>query len=330
MTDQGKCFESALFHSFCNIFRIHKIRTYGYRPQCNGICKRFNQSLKHSLRKLLSKPQQSNWDLYLTFVVFTNNTSVHTSTGFKPQFLTFGAETRLPADLAFVASDPDALEQLANVHDGHGYTAGLHTLFKSFSNLHSVFESVRTNLESFHQREKERDNLGAVERGFRPGDMVKIRLTSRQPGPSKFKSEWSGPHQVVRVRVVVVTVKEVSTGREYNTHHDRLSNHIFSKKFAPGTTARPGVLPRGLPGTHANPRENPEEPEEDLHPVADPAIALQRSRQGSVLRPRRDPNFDYSSSFLDSVLPLHASTFSARDHSFALFAASLPSHTNSG
>ena len=89
---------------------------------------------------------------------------------------------------------------------------------------------------------------------------------------------------------------------------------LFSKKFAPSTTARAGVLPGVLPGTHANPRENPEEPEKDLHPVADPAIALQRSRHGRVLKPRRDPNFDYSSSFLDSELPLHASTFSARDH----------------
>ena len=181
----------------------------------------------HSLRKLLSKPQQSNWDLYLNFVVCSYNTSVHSSTGFTPQFLTFGAEARLPADLVFGASDPDALEQLANVQDGHGTTAGLHSLFKSFSNLHSVFESVRTNLESFHQREKDRYDLGAVGRVFHPGDMVKIRLKSRQPGPTKFKSEWSGPHQVVRVRGVVVTVREVSTGREYNTHHDRLSNPIF-------------------------------------------------------------------------------------------------------
>ena len=46
LTDQGKCFESALFHSFCTLFRINKIRTSGYRPQCTGICERFNQSLK--------------------------------------------------------------------------------------------------------------------------------------------------------------------------------------------------------------------------------------------------------------------------------------------
>ena len=37
-TDQIDCFESALFQSFCNLFRICKIRTSGDRPQSNGIC----------------------------------------------------------------------------------------------------------------------------------------------------------------------------------------------------------------------------------------------------------------------------------------------------
>jgi transposase InsO family protein len=55
LTDQGKCFESALFSSLCKFFRISKIRTSGYRPQSNGICERFNQTLKRSLCKLLPK-----------------------------------------------------------------------------------------------------------------------------------------------------------------------------------------------------------------------------------------------------------------------------------
>ena len=158
----------------------------------------------------------------------------------------------------------------------------VYTFCKLLLNLYSVFESVRTNLESFHQREKDRYDLGAVEHIFQTGDMVNIRLKCRQPGPSKFKSEWSGPHQMVRVRGVVVTVREVSTGREYNDHHNRLSNPVFSRKFTPGTTAGAGVLP----GSHANPRENPEKPEEDLHTEVESAVALHWSRHGRVLRPR--------------------------------------------
>ena len=63
---------------------------------------------------------------------------------------------------------------------------------------------------------------------FTPGDQVRIRLKSRQKGNSKLLSKRSSPHEVLQVRGVVVTVRELSTGREYNTHHDRLSNSLFS------------------------------------------------------------------------------------------------------
>lgn len=44
-TDQGRNFESEQFASFCTLFRICKIKTTAYRPQSNGICERFNQTL---------------------------------------------------------------------------------------------------------------------------------------------------------------------------------------------------------------------------------------------------------------------------------------------
>ena len=91
-----------------------------------------------------------------------------------------------------------------------------------------MFESVLTNLKSLHQREKDRYELGEVERVFHPGNIFKIRFKSQQPRPSKFKSDWSGPHEVVRIRGVLMTVREVSTGREYNNHHDRIFPPVFS------------------------------------------------------------------------------------------------------
>ena len=129
---------------------------------------------------------------------------------------------------------------------------------------------------------------------------------------------------MVRVRDVVVTVREASTGREYNTHHNRLSNPIFYLKFAPGYSAK-AVVP---PVSYANPSENLEEPEEDSHPIEDPAVALQRSRHGRTLKPRRDPDFDYSGSLFGSGLPFNSSNLHAFDTSFALSSVVLPSHAN--
>ena len=56
LTDQGRNFESEQFLNFCNLFRICKIRTSAYHPQSNGVYERFNQTLKYSLRKMLSVP----------------------------------------------------------------------------------------------------------------------------------------------------------------------------------------------------------------------------------------------------------------------------------
>ena len=74
LTDQGRAFALELFHHFCILFRIAKIRTSGYRPQSNGICERFNQTLKHFLQRILSFNQQVRWDQFFSFAVFTYNT----------------------------------------------------------------------------------------------------------------------------------------------------------------------------------------------------------------------------------------------------------------
>ena len=55
LTDQGRNFESFEFLEFCNLFRIHKLRTISYHPQSNGVCARFNQTLKSGLRKTLGE-----------------------------------------------------------------------------------------------------------------------------------------------------------------------------------------------------------------------------------------------------------------------------------
>ena len=127
---------------------------------------------------------------------------------------------------------------------------------KSFSVLTRSFEVVRENLHSFHQREKDRYDLGAIDRIFNEGDQVRVRLKSRQKGNSKFLSKWSGPHEVLKVRGVVVTVRELSTMREYNTHHDRLSNPLLS-----GQKCLPETGPEHE--QNANSEENLKEPEED-------------------------------------------------------------------
>lgn len=57
-----------------------------------------------------------------------------------------------------------------------------------FSVLFNSFESFRENLSSFHAREKDRNDLGAVERVFKANDKVRVRIKSRQSTPAKYAS----------------------------------------------------------------------------------------------------------------------------------------------
>ena len=143
-------------------------------------------------------------------------------------------------------------------------------------------------VKTFTRFSRERDSydLGAVSRVFTPGAIVRVRLKSRQKGPAKFSPEWSGPHEVVSVQGVVVTVRELSSGKEYKTHHDRLSNPVFSKM-----TPTPQAIETELPD--ANPTENLDETEPDAEPVGDPAESLIRTRYGRTIKPPRDKEFVY-------------------------------------
>ena len=75
LTDQCRNVESSKFLEFCHLFRIHKLQTTSYHPQSNGVCEKFNQTLKLGLRKTLNESQILSWDLYLNFIVLSYNLS---------------------------------------------------------------------------------------------------------------------------------------------------------------------------------------------------------------------------------------------------------------
>ena len=286
LSDQGTSFESESFSNFCKLFRIHKIRTSGYRPQSNGMWERLNQTLKSFLRKILSVSIQSDCFRYINFAVFAYNTAEHSSTSLSPHFLTFGEEARLPADL--VSGLPAQLAAQSSCLSPDPLTLhGLSTLMRSYSILSRTFAQVRENLHSCHHREKDRNDLGAVEHIFNPGDIICIRLQTRIRGFAKFAPTYSGPLTVERVRGVILTVREQSSGRVYNVHYDRASNPVWVPTTGLG-------LAQSVVETHSNPIENETEISENTELARNPEELLIRTRNGRDVRQRRESDYDYS------------------------------------
>ena len=101
---------------------------------------------------MLSNNQQSSWNLYLSFAVFSYYLWVLSSINFTHIFLTFGSEACLPPDIVFCI----AVSALDNVSTDSGQTSGkpLALLLQLLLVLARSFTDVQENLHSFHQREK--------------------------------------------------------------------------------------------------------------------------------------------------------------------------------
>ena len=165
----------------------------------------------------------------------------------------------MPADLVFgIPAEPfkSSSTKSQDLDVPHAARGSLTSLLLSFRVLSRAFESVLENFNSFLQREKDRYDLGAVTRVFSPGDIVRVRLKCRQRGPTKFQPEFSGPHEVLSVRGVVITLKELSSGRTYVTHHDRLSNPLLHHQSHDQNREVLEILSK-----NANPTENEQDPE---------------------------------------------------------------------
>ena len=194
-----------------------------------------------------------------------------------------------------------------------------HFTLKSFSILSHSVASVRKTLQSFHQRETDCYDLGAIERIFTTGDLVRVRLKSRAKGPSKIQSEWSSLHEVISVKCVVVTFKELSSKRKYVVHHDRFSNPLHSDK----------PLKHRALEYNANPQENEQDSEEGTLPIRNFEDALMRTRSGRTVQSTRNKDyFEYSlmlSSFNLSC-PSVMSAFGERNQSTTLSSKALEAH----
>ena len=168
-TDQGRNFESILFHELCQYFDIEKTKTTPYRPQSDGFIERFNHTLVSLLRSYTNE-NQTDWDVQIPFVIMAYRSSVQASTGYSPNQMMFGREVKLPIDLV-LGPPPETYESSEEY---------IHELRRQIDKVHNL---ARENLKVSSSNQKQYDHRSRKV-GFSEGDLVWYYCPARKKGLS--------------------------------------------------------------------------------------------------------------------------------------------------
>ena len=98
LSDKGRNFLSDIVAETCKYFKIKKVNTTSYHPQCNGLTEKFNDTLCKMLSSYCNE-NQTDWDAYLPSVLFAYRTSEQKTTRETPFRLLYGRDYRLPLDI---------------------------------------------------------------------------------------------------------------------------------------------------------------------------------------------------------------------------------------
>ena len=100
LTDNAGELDGRLMQEICRLLDVDKQHTSYYHPETNSIAERFHGTLNSMMGRVVSE-NQKDWDLLLPYVMAAYRATVHQTTGYSPNYLTFAREVRAPADLVF-------------------------------------------------------------------------------------------------------------------------------------------------------------------------------------------------------------------------------------
>lgn len=83
VTDCGTEFLSHVLTEICRLLKIKTLSTSPSHPQSNGSLERSHRTLREYIRSFVNK-FQTNWDDYVPFATFAYNSSIYSSTEYKP------------------------------------------------------------------------------------------------------------------------------------------------------------------------------------------------------------------------------------------------------
>ena len=197
LSDRGTNLLSLLMQDVCRLLGVKKLNTTAYHPQCDGMVERFNRTLKAMLRKHAST-KGTQWDRYLSSVLWAYQNTPHESTGEKPSFLLFGYDCRTPTEAALL---PPASLDPTTVADYR------EQLVLSLSTARALAVDSIKQAQGKYKRLYDRKSAPSR---LKVGDWVLVRFPQEEVGKMrKLSRPWHGPYRIVTHKEPDVTVVKV-------------------------------------------------------------------------------------------------------------------------
>ena len=234
LTDQGSCFMSGVMKRLCQSLKVRQIKTSVYHPQTDGLVERFNQTLKHMLRKVV-EVDGKNWDQLLPHVLFSIREVPQGSTGFSPFELLYGRRPRGMLDVAKEAWEQQPSPQRSVVE----HVEQMH------HRMTQVWPLVREHMRQAQAQQARVYNRGAQMREFKPGHKVMVLVPTNA---CKFLAKWQGPYEVMeRMGPVNYRIRQVGRRKSKQIYHINLLKPWHEPPPVPSNVFSANLSPQSLP-----------------------------------------------------------------------------------
>ncbi|XP_037789363.1 uncharacterized protein LOC119584788 [Penaeus monodon] len=262
LSDRGTQFTSGMMEETKKLLSVKGMRTTPYHPEGNGLCERFNGTLKKMLKRMAAD-QPREWPRLLAPLLFAYREAPQSSLKFSPFELVYGRPVRGPLQVLRELWD--------NTEDDPVITSSYQYVLDLNERLHSTCELAKEELLKSQVTQKSYYDRKAKLRTLDEGDQCLILLPT---STNKLLAQWSGPYIILK-RVSDVNYI-VGIGHEKKLFHINMI-----KKYYPRSSpvSQPSCTTRQQRGDNRRPvnvrrRSSPDSGVDNLKPFGCAATVI--------------------------------------------------------
>ena len=215
LCDNGSMFTSHMMKEVARLLSTKFIHTSLYHPMSNGLCEKWNGTLKRMLRRMSSECPK-DWDRYLEPLMFAYREAPQESTQFSPFELLYGRTVRGPMSvLRELWTKEEMNEEVFNVYE---YVIDLR------NRLEATCQLASENIQTYQSKYKCHFDKKSKLRSLNVKDKVLILLPTEH---NKLVMQWKGPFEISEK--IGITDYRIRVGSNQKIYHINMMKQYLER-----------------------------------------------------------------------------------------------------